>query len=122
MSQAAEAYTTPVVHLARAASEPVKQPRLHRYYCRKNGITYLPLERLKRENEQKRSEAREPTHSEIHGVLIACLVTGLTDRAKLALQARMQKMYDRAAGNAERQAAVKAAADCMYFTLKAAAR
>lgn len=62
-----------------------------------------------------------PTPADIHSVLIACMITGLTDRAKLAFYARLQKMYDRAAGNPERQAMVKAAADVMLAPLNTAA-
>lgn len=66
-------------------------------------------------------EVSEPTHAEIHSVLIACLITGLTDRAKLALYARMQKMYDRAHDNPERQRLVDAAAECVAAPLKTGA-
>lgn len=63
-------------------------------------------------------EIREPTPHEVSSVIIAAIVTSMPDKARIAFYNRFQKMFDRAAGNAERQNVVKIAAEWIDAPLK----
>lgn len=91
MSQAAEAYTTNVIPFRRAAND------------RKAVEPF---------------EMPEPSAIEINCVLVTCLITGLSQRAKSEFYGRLQKMYDRADGNPHRRSLVVAAAECVAAPLK----
>lgn len=83
MSQAVASHTTPVVRLARAASEPVKQPRLFRHYRRNSpDITYLPLERSHRENAAKAAEAPQFDRTDLLTEVICTMMLAMPEDAR----------------------------------------
>jgi hypothetical protein len=91
MSKAAEAYTTSVVRLERAASAPVKQPRLFRRYRDEQDIPYLHFEKHRRRREREEQlKADNPVYkSEILMEVVAALLLAIPDEQRRAVESTL---------------------------------
>lgn len=104
------------LHGAQAAA-PVKQPRLFRHIARTQGITYLPVERLKRQraSETRAAEDESITRTDVLMEVVAALLAHLPDEVK---RGAMVSLSERAINAGPHGSAADVARQMMVVALR----